>query len=262
MLTKKRVAEIIEHAASSPAVALDSGAGLVEKGLHKMVAKVTTKKIASYWNVLGPGLITGAADDDPSGIATYSQQGAQYGLQLLWLAPFTFPLMSIVQEMCARIGLSTGRGLAGNIRKYYPTWVIYSVTMLLFIANTLNLGADLGAMAKAVQLLNPSLNFYFLVIAFSVATLLLLIFLSYRVYAQYLKYLAFILFAYVFSALSIEGIDWAQVFWHAVIPSLTLSPPTNSLDYWDFRYNNFSIPFFLADVSGKRGTDTERGNYH
>lgn len=224
MLTKKRVAEIIEHAASSPAVALDSGAGWVEKGLHHAVAKVTTKKIASYWNVLGPGLITGAADDDPSGIATYSQQGAQYGLQLLWLAPFTFPLMSVVQEMCARIGLTTGRGLAGNIRKHYPPWVIYSVTILLFFANTLNLGADLGAMAKAVQLLNPSLNFYLLVIAFSIGTLLLLIFLSYRVYAQYLKYLAFILFAYIFSAISIEGIDWAQVFWHTVIPSLTISP--------------------------------------
>src|ERR1700756_376238 len=98
---------------------------------------------------LGPGLTTGAADDDPSGIATYSQTGAQYGFQLLWLSAFSFPLMAVVQEMCARIGLVTGRGLAGNIRRYYPKWVLYVCTVLLFGANTLNIGADLGAMAKA-----------------------------------------------------------------------------------------------------------------
>src|ERR1041384_896447 len=109
---------------------------------------MTSKKTVSRWKrfrkfltVLGPGLTTGAADDDPSGIATYSQTGAQYGFQYLWLAGFTFPLMAVVQEMCARIGLVTGRGLAANIRQYYPKWVLYVITLLLFSANTLNIGA-------------------------------------------------------------------------------------------------------------------------
>src|SRR2546421_464687 len=114
------------------------------------------KRTKEYWNILGPGLTTGASDDDPSGIATYSQTGAQYGFNLLWLSIFTFPLMAIVQEMCARIGLVTGRGLAGNIRAHFSRRVLYICTLLLFAANTFNIGADLGAMAKAVQLLHGS----------------------------------------------------------------------------------------------------------
>src|SRR5712691_7257658 len=117
----------------------------------------TVKKTKEYWNELGPGLTTGASDDDPSGIATYSQTGAQYGFQLLWLAAFTFPLMAVVQEMCARIGLVTGRGLAGNIRAHFSRRVLYLCAALLFAANAFNIGADLGAMAKGVQLLRPSL---------------------------------------------------------------------------------------------------------
>src|ERR1700758_2125890 len=106
----------------------------------------TKPKKKSFWRfltLLGPGLTTGAADDDPSGIATYSQTGAKYGFQLLWLAGVTFPLMAIVQEMCARIGLVTGQGLAANIRQYFPGWVLYACTGLLFVANTFNIGADL-----------------------------------------------------------------------------------------------------------------------
>src|ERR1700733_3672644 len=110
------------------------------------------KKTKEYWNVLGPGLTTGASDDDPSGIATYSQTGAQYGFQLLWLSIITFPLMAIVQEMCARIGLVTGRGLAGNIRTHFGKKVLYASTVFLFAANTFNIGADIGAMASATQL--------------------------------------------------------------------------------------------------------------
>src|SRR4051812_35502777 len=91
-------------------------------------------RVREYWHILGPGLTTGASDDDPSGIATYSQTGSQFGFHLLWLAAFTFPLMSAVQEMCARIGLVTGRGLAGNIRMHFPRWVLYSCTILLFLA--------------------------------------------------------------------------------------------------------------------------------
>src|ERR1051326_7604156 len=131
------------------------------------------KQSKDYWNMLGPGLTTGASDDDPSGIATYSQTGAQYGFQLLWLAAFTFPLMAVVQEMCARIGLVTGRGLAGNIRVFFPKRVLYICTLMLFAANAFNIGADLGAMAKGAQLLRPGLSFTGLVIGFAGLSLLL-----------------------------------------------------------------------------------------
>jgi Mn2+/Fe2+ NRAMP family transporter len=97
------------------------------------------QKDNNFWHMLGPGLTTGASDDDPSGIATYSQTGARYGYSLLWLAAYTFPLMAIVQEMCARIGLVTGRGLAANIRLFYPRWVLYLSTALLFLANVTSL---------------------------------------------------------------------------------------------------------------------------
>ena len=127
----------------------------VIKTIHEVeITEVkTVKKSREYWNILGPGLTTGASDDDPSGIATYSQTGAQYGFQLLWLSVVTFPLMALVQEMCARIGIVTGRGLAGNIRIHFSRRILYLCTLMLFAANAFNIGADLGAMAKGVQLL-------------------------------------------------------------------------------------------------------------
>ncbi len=175
-----------------------------------------------YWHTLGPGLTTGAADDDPSGIATYSQAGSGYGFSLLWLSVFTFPLMAIVQEMCARIGLVTGRGLAGNIRTYYPKWVLYLCTALLFGANSLNIGADLGAMAKATQLLDPHLGFDFLVLAFAIVSLGLQIFTTYEKYAKYLKWLALILLTYVFSALS-SNLDFSKLAFNTFVPNLSFS---------------------------------------
>ncbi len=171
---------------------------------------------------MGPGLTTGAADDDPSGVTTYSQAGAQYGYRFLWLAAFTFPLMAIVQEMCARIGVVTGRGLAANIRLHFPRWVLYLTTLLLFIANTLNIGADLGAMAKVTQLVSPQLNFGLVVMSFAVLSLALQIFTTYEKYAKYLKWLALILLSYVFTALIIK-IDWALVLTQSVIPRLSLN---------------------------------------
>ncbi len=223
MKTTQRLKQLIEQAAASPAVALDRSTSFIEKVVHLYVKRATFKKIGSYWNVLGPGLTTGAADDDPSGIATYSQQGAQTGLQLLWLSLFTFPLMAVVQEMCARIGLVTGRGLAGNIRKHYHRSFIYTITILLFIANTLNLGADIGAMAQATQLLIPKAPFTLLVIGFSSFILFLLIFTTYKSYAKYLKWLAFILFTYIFSALSIKGINYKEILYHTFIPSFSFT---------------------------------------
>src|SRR3954470_10334922 len=154
-----------EQTAKAEALAL--GAALI-KTAEAVEAKeaATVKKTRRYWNVLGPGLTTGASDDDPSGIATYSQAGAQFGFQLLWLSIVTFPLMAVVQEMCARIGMVTGRGLAGTIRTHFSKKVLYICTLLLFGANAFNIGADLGAMAKGAQLLRPSLNFPMLVIGF------------------------------------------------------------------------------------------------
>lgn len=180
------------------------------------------KKTKDYWHTLGPGLTTGASDDDPSGIATYSQAGAHYGFQLLWLSVFTFPLMSIVQEMCARIGLVTGRGLAGNIRKHFSRRLLYICTLLLFAANAFNIGADLGAMAKGLQLLRPSLNYSLLVIGFVALSLLLQILLPYARYAKYLKWLAMVLLAYVASAL-LAHINWSEVLSKAAVPSITFS---------------------------------------
>jgi NRAMP (natural resistance-associated macrophage protein)-like metal ion transporter len=179
----------------------------------------TVKKTKEYWNILGPGLTTGASDDDPSGIATYSQTGAQYGFQLLWLAPLTFPLMALVQEMCARIGIVTGRGLAGNIRTHFSRRILYSCTLLLFAANAFNIGADLGAMAKAVQLLHGGLSSSELVIGFAVLCTLLQIFLPYARYARYLKWLALILLAYVASAI-MAHLHWGDVLHKTVSPSI------------------------------------------
>ena len=191
------------------------------KEINRLESTEPVKKTEEYWAELGPGLTTGASDDDPSGIATYSQAGAQYGFQLLWLSIVTFPLMAIVQEMCARIGLVTGRGLAGNIRLHFSKKILYICTLMLFSANAFNIGADLGAMSKAVQLLRPSFNYSFLVIGFVILMLLMQIFMPYARYARYLKWLAMVLLAYVASAL-VANLDWGDVMRNAVVPSIHL----------------------------------------
>jgi len=183
------------------------------------------QKTKDYWHMLGPGLTTGASDDDPSGIATYSQTGAQFGFHFLWLAVWTFPLMAVVQEMCARIGLVTGRGLAHNIRVFFSRRVLYACTILLFAANTFNIGADLGAMAKGVQLLNPHLNFAFLVVGFAIFSLLLQIFTPYVRYAKYLKWLALILLSYILSAI-LAHLNWSEALKHSFIPSISFNKDT------------------------------------
>lgn len=186
----------------------------LEEGLEKPF-----KKVKEYWESLGPGLTTGASDDDPSGIGTYSQAGAKYGFAYLWLAPVTLPLMAIVQEMCARIGLATGRGLAANIRLHFPKKVLYVLAFLLLIANSFNIGADLGIMSKAVQLFFPFFNFYFLLFGFAIFCLVLQIFIPYQKYAKYLKWLSLSLLAYVFSAFFIE-LDWAKILHATIIPKI------------------------------------------
>lgn len=177
------------------------------------------KKTKNYWHMLGPGLTTGASDDDPSGIATYSQAGAQYGFGLLWMAPWSLPLMAVVQEMCARIGMVTGRGLAGNIRVFFGKRLLYVCTALLFMANAFNIGADLGAMAKAVQLLKPEFSFGWLVVGFTLFSLLLQIFTPYVRYAKYLKWLALILLSYILSAI-LADLNWGEVLKNGFVPHI------------------------------------------
>ena len=159
--------------------------------------------------VLGPGLITGASDDDPSGIATYSQAGAQFGYAMAWTMIVTYPLMAAVQEISARIGRSTGRGLAGNILKIYPAPVVYALVVMLLAANVINIGANLGAMGEAVGLLlgGPHLLF---VVAFGFLCAAMQIFLQYTRYVSVLKWLTLALFAYV-ATLFVVHIDWRDL---------------------------------------------------
>lgn len=175
-----------------------------------------------YIKKVGPGVVTGAADDDPSGIATYSQAGAQYGTSLLWIAAWVYPLVANVQEMCARIALVTGRGLASNIKRNFSKKVLYICTFLLFVANTLNIGADLGAMAKTVQLISPKISFVFLVIFIGIAGLLLEILVPYKKYAKYLKWLAIAVFSYILTGLIIH-MDWSLLLHDGLIPQITFS---------------------------------------
>ncbi|MFA5773384.1 MAG: Nramp family divalent metal transporter [Candidatus Paceibacterota bacterium] len=180
------------------------------------------KQAGNYIKKLGPGIITGAADDDPAGIATYSQAGAQYGTGLTWLAAWTYPFVATVQEMCARIALVTGRGLAANIKHTYSREILYVCTILLFFANTLNIGADLGAMAKAVQLLAPGASFIFLVVFIGIVGLFLEILIPYRRYTKYLKWLVIAVFAYIATGLIIN-MDWSVLLRDGLIPQITFS---------------------------------------
>src|SRR4249919_770200 len=145
--------------------------------------------------VLGPGLITGAADDDPSGIATYSQAGAQFGFAITWTLLFTYPLMVVIQEISARIGRTTGKGIAANIRQHYPNAILQCIVFLLVIANTINIGADLGAMADALRLLIGGSTLLY-VLLFGIFCAALEVLIPYSRYVSFLKWLTFALFAY------------------------------------------------------------------
>ncbi len=209
----------IERVAEAPAKALEGVVALAAKATGTIPGM---RRMRHYWHILGPGLTTGAADDDPSGIATYSQVGAQYGFNFLWLSPVTFPLMAIVQEMCARIGLVTGKGLAANIRTHFSSRLLHLCTTLLLIANTFNIGADLGAMAQATQLLFPQINFFTLVIGFAAVSLGLQIFTPYVQYAKYLKWLVLVLLSYIISAFLVD-LNWTAIFYSTINPTLTFS---------------------------------------
>ncbi|MFA5158493.1 MAG: divalent metal cation transporter [Patescibacteria group bacterium] len=219
--TGRKEESIVEKMVETPAKVLDETIE-VSKTIEKAVDK-PVRKLQDYWRMLGPGLTTGASDDDPSGIGTYSQTGAGYGYKFLWLAPFTFPLMAVVQEMCARIGLVTGRGLAGNIKRFFPRWVLIICTILLFAANTFNIGADLGAMSEALRLFWPQLDYFFLIIVVAAVIMIMQVFMSYDRYAKYLKWLALVLFSYVLSTLLIKGINWHEILLATVKPSFSFT---------------------------------------
>lgn len=190
-------------------------------------------KIKKFFKILGPGFITGAADDDPSGIATYTQAGAQFGYGQLWTAFFTYPLMTAIQEACARIGAVSGKGLATVIRENYNKKILYAVIILVVLANTINIGADIGAMAAAAKLIIP-LPFVILAILFTAIILILEIFTSYSVYSKILKWLALFLLAYPITAF-IVGQPWGEVLKHTLTPKIEL---------------NFQFLFILTAVLG------------
>src|SRR5438045_987211 len=170
---------------------------------------------------LGPGLITGASDDDPSGIGTYSQAGAQLGFSIGWTMLLTFPLMAAIQEISARIGRTTGHGIAGNLCRHYPNWLLYSVVSLLFLANTINIGADLSAMADALRLLigGPSALY---VLVFGTICVLAIVFMNYGRYVMILKWTTLSLFAYI-AALFATDVSWGEAAFGVLVPSITWS---------------------------------------
>lgn len=176
----------------------------------------------SWTKKLGPGLITGAADDDPSGIATYSQAGAQFGFGMLWTLLFTYPLMVGIQVVSAKIGRVTGRGLASNIRRHYPPWLLYFIVGLLLVANTINIAADVAAMGEAVKLVvgGPA---HFYAVGFGVLSVLLQVFIPYSRYVSVLKWLTLALLAYVGTVFVVQ-IPWQQLFTTAVLPGLSFKP--------------------------------------
>jgi NRAMP (natural resistance-associated macrophage protein)-like metal ion transporter len=186
---------------------------------------------------LGPGLLTGASDDDPSGIATYSQAGAQFGYDMCWSLLLTYPLMSAVQQISGQIGRVTGKGIAGNIRDHYRGPALNVLIGLLFLANTINIGADLGAMGAALGLLVQG-PVWLYVVAFAVVSALLQIFMQYSQYVSVLKWLTLSLFAYVATALSIE-VPWGDVLEHTVLPHIT----------WNAAYLTTLVAVFGTTIS-------------
>jgi NRAMP (natural resistance-associated macrophage protein)-like metal ion transporter len=191
--------------------------------IMEFVPRIVPKFAPTRWarlllTSLGPGVITGAADDDPSGIATYSVAGAQLGTKLLWTALLTWPLMAAVQMMCARIGKVTGQGLAANLKQRFPSWLLYIVIVALLAANTINIAADLAGMADAAEMLS-GINSHWFVVGFAVLISWVTIRLTYHQIANVLKWLVLVLFAYPVTAF-VVGADWSRVAHDTLVPSL------------------------------------------
>ena len=194
-----------------------------EKGINVQNHSVSREKSPHWLKALGPAVITGASDDDPSGIATYSQAGAQFGFGMLWMALFQYPMMTVIQEMYARIGLITGNGLTAVIKRKYSKKVVFPLTSLLLIANTINIGADIGAMAASVRLVFPQLPIIVATLSFTVFIVASQVLVPYNKYVKILKYLTISLFAHIITAVIVGG-NWIQLLASSIIPHIEFTP--------------------------------------
>jgi NRAMP (natural resistance-associated macrophage protein)-like metal ion transporter len=176
-------------------------------------------KIKSFFKMLGPGLVTGASDDDPSGVATYSQAGAGFGLATLWTALITFPLMAAIQEMCARIGTVTTSGLPGTLKAHYPKWVLFTVLTFTVPAVVLNIGADIQSMGAVAHLIVPGIPVFAYSIFFTGVLILIIVRFNYQQIASILKWLCLVLLLYLVVPFMIKT-DWGQVLKHLVVPEV------------------------------------------
>lgn len=197
---------------------------VTENSLRKFLSKPKKERQQhkkSLFQRIGPGIITGAADDDPSGIGTYSTVGAKFGLGLSWLALYLLPMMTAVQETCARIGIVTGKGLAGALKKKFGNTTVFVLIILLIIANTINIGADIGAIAASVRMIT-GINFYIAAILFTLLIVGLEVFVSYHQYAKILRWLVLSLAAYFITAIIIKP-DWFEVVRSLAVPKITFN---------------------------------------
>lgn len=184
-----------------------------------MTDKIKSNRLTRFWKLLGPGLVTGASDDDPSGIATYSQAGAQYGLSTLWTALITFPLMAAIQEMCARIGLVTSQGLTGTLKRNYSKPILYLMVVFSFPAIVMNIGADIAGMGAVGNLLFPSIHAIYFSVGFTGLLLISIVFLPYQKIASVLKYLCIVLLVYLIVPFLYKQ-DWTAVLKGTFIPTI------------------------------------------
>ncbi len=202
----------------------------------------------TFLKTLGPGLVTGASDDDPSGIGTYSQAGAQLGYSIGWTMLLTFPLMVGIQDISARVGRVTGRGIAGNVCRYYPAWLLNAIVLLLFIANTINIAADLAAMGDALKLLIDGPGFLY-VLFFGVTSISAQIFLDYKRYNSVLKWLTLSLFAYV-AALAVTKVSWGRRDQGNCDPAGTVEFDILNDPGCDPRHDDLALSVLLAGLAG------------
>ena len=202
---------------------IDGTIHVTENGLlsaRKMIEN-RRQKMHLFMKALGPGIITGASDDDPSGIGTYSSVGAKFGFSILWMAIWLLPVMLAVQEVCARIGIVTNRGLVGVLQEHYRKKIVGLAVFLLIIANVINIGADLGAMAASISILLP-VSFYLAVVFFAAVIIAMEVFIGYHVYVKILKWLTFSVFAYIAAGFMIHP-QWLDIFQNIFIPKIHLS---------------------------------------
>ena len=242
--------------------------------MNALVESRTRRVLKSAWRRIaehplarvGPGLITGVADDDPSGIATYSQAGAQFGLNMLWTMPLAFPLMAAVQSMCGRIGRVTGKGLAANIKQAFPPIVLQAVVFLLVIANTLNIAADVAAMGEVSELVT-GWNRHLMTILLALASLFMQVFIPYHRYVSYLKWLTLSLLAYAAVLFTVD-VPWAEVARRLVWPHLTLDSQTATVVVGVFGTTISPYLFFwqaseeVEDMQAHRGAEPLVSNGH